>query len=87
MKDLWCLQCWLKTCDEQSLWCGYRLHTKPNWIQKRKAADERRKFNRLSKKIIAMQERLHVLETEREATKHWWQPTKRILADAEEGTA
>lgn len=41
--DLICTQCILRTCDEQSLHCQYRWQTNPNWIQKRKIANEKKK--------------------------------------------
>lgn len=41
--NLFCVGCILRTCDEQSLHCRFRLLTKPNWQQKRKARHERRK--------------------------------------------
>lgn len=41
--ELLCLTCILKACDEQSLHCRLRLFTNPNWMQKRKIADDKKR--------------------------------------------
>lgn len=41
--DLFCLGCILRECDQQALGCLFRLNTRPNWQQKRKALHEQRK--------------------------------------------
>ena len=44
--DFICLECPLKECDQQSLWCKFRLQTNPNWMQKRKIADDKKKLEK-----------------------------------------
>ena len=53
------MQCPLRDCDEQSLWCGLRLaQGRPNWLQKRKIRDERKKAKRI-RQLIANAEQAY----------------------------
>lgn len=63
--NLFCVDCKLKTCDEQALGCTFRLYTKPNWQQKRKIKNDRK----LARK--------HAKETGR--TKYWREHKRQYL--------
>lgn len=47
--NLFCSDCKLRKCNEQALGCVFRLLTRPNWQQKRKAANERKKARKRAK--------------------------------------
>jgi hypothetical protein len=62
--SLLCLTCDLLFCDQQALGCQFRLFTKPNYNQKRKAANDKKR------------EAKRATETGR--TKYWRERARRL---------
>jgi hypothetical protein len=55
--SLFCLDCKLRECDQQSLHCVFRLMTAPNWLQKRKIADEKRMLRKRQMRIAEIRKK------------------------------
>ena len=48
--SIYCLTCQVPgECNPQSILCLFRLYTKPNWLQKRKIANDRKRARKRAK--------------------------------------